>query len=117
MHVLGSIHEHQRADRNTFITVNWPNVPRLIAYNFYMLIFSYQIGKGEYLDCSELEHPPDDDYEEDYDVVIVGDSEFPYGKPITAIDLYEKCTYGGYSVRDFEIGYDYKSIMHYPKNA
>ena len=117
MHVLGSIHEHQRSDRNNYISVNWRNVPRLIAYNFYMLIFDHEKGKTDYLDCSELEHPEDDDDDDDYEAVIVGDNEFPYGKPVTKTDLYEKCSYGDFSVLDLGIGYDYYSIMHYPKNA
>ena len=57
-HTIGLLHEHQRPDRNTYITFNYANVDEpLVAGNFDFFAYNYQaIGLYDY--ASVMHYPP-----------------------------------------------------------
>lgn len=57
-HVIGLLHEHQRPDRNTYITFNYANVDEpLVAGNFDFFSYNYQTI-GLYDIASVMQYPP-----------------------------------------------------------
>ena len=103
LHVLGSPHEHQRPDRDKYIDIKWTNVYKGLAYNFFKFKFEND-QTGLELQCP-VENP------------VIG-PDGPEGGPVTEPEKYDRCLAPqGFKIRDYDIGYDYASIMHYSTTA
>lgn len=64
----------------------------------------------------QFDYDPTPDVECEVEPLEVG-PDGPQGGPITDGDKYVNCTWGFYRLKDFEIGYDYLSVMHYHMKA
>ena len=53
-HVLGFLHEHQRADRDNYITIEWQNIP--YNYNSQFVKFSRSKTLGMPYDATSITH-------------------------------------------------------------
>ena len=53
-HVLGFLHEHQRVDRNNYVTINWKNIP--YNYNSQFVTLSKSKDLGMPYDATSITH-------------------------------------------------------------
>ena len=53
-HVLGFLHEHQRVDRNNYVTINWQNIP--YNYNSQFVTLSKSKDLGMPYDATSITH-------------------------------------------------------------
>ena len=53
-HILGFLHEHQRGDRDNYVTINWQNIP--INYNSQFVALSKSKTLGMPYDATSITH-------------------------------------------------------------
>ncbi len=97
LHLLGVGHEQQRPDRDSYISVNWTNIHMDHAFNFF---------KDQW-DSGRLPDRPGSSCPNWRDLVSKSGAVDP--------SRFADCT-SGLVRKDFGLGYDYESIMHYEGN-